>query len=83
MKSFLVGLLVSVTITNLYIQTQSSKTSMPRSKKINLTLLFAVTFLATSVALMNFQEPGWSGNEKSYIGLLAATFLWILGRKRK
>jgi hypothetical protein len=52
-------------------------------KKVNLSKLLSITFFATSIALLDFSDPGWAGNEKSYIGLVAGLFLLVFSIRTK
>ena len=54
----------------------------PKKTSLPLLKLLAITFFATSIVLLNFQNPGWEGNEKSYLGVLAGIICWVWDRKR-
>lgn len=51
-------------------------------KQVKILPLLSITFFATSLALLDFQNPEWSGNEKSYIGLIAGIVLLIISWKK-
>ncbi len=50
-------------------------------KTIRLSKILALAFMATSIALFNFENPVWIGNEKSYIGVIAGLIIWFWDKK--